>query len=86
MANSLKGKDILATNDWAKSDLDQVLDLAFKFKKMGNTSRSLDLLKGKTLLLLFFRPSTRTTLVHRSHAGAWRICSMPRSGGSPFEP
>jgi ornithine carbamoyltransferase len=62
MANSLRGKDILATNDWAKSDLDQVLDLAFKLKKMGTASRSLDLLKGKTLLLLFFRPSTRTRL------------------------
>jgi ornithine carbamoyltransferase len=60
MANILKGRDILATSDWAKSDLDRVLDLAFKFKQMGTTSHSLDILKGKTLLLLFFRPSTRT--------------------------
>lgn len=62
MANVLRGKDILATSDWAKSDLDQVLELAFKLKKMGTASRSLDLLKGKTLLLLFFRSSTRTRL------------------------
>ena len=37
MTNTLKGKDILATSDWAKSELDQVLDLAFKLKQMGAT-------------------------------------------------
>jgi len=62
MTNSLKGKDLLVTSDWAKSELDQVLDLAFKFKKMGAPSRSLDILKGMALLLLFFRPSTRTRM------------------------
>lgn len=62
MTTNLKGKDILATSDWTKSELDQVLDLAFRLKKMGTPARSLDVLKGKTLLLLFFRPSTRTRI------------------------
>jgi len=62
MANRLKGMDLLATSDWAKTDLDQALDLAFKFKQMGVASRYLDILRGKTLLLLFFRPSTRTRI------------------------
>ena len=62
MAVNLCGKDILATNDWSRSELDQVLELAYKFKKMGTASRQLQLLKGKTLLLLFFRPSTRTRI------------------------
>lgn len=62
MTTNLKGKDILATSDWTKSELDQVLDLAFKFKQMGDASRFLDILRGKTLLLLFFRPSTRTRI------------------------
>jgi ornithine carbamoyltransferase len=62
MKNILKGRDILATSDWAKSDIDRVLDLAGKLKQMGAASRSLDILKGKTLLLLFFRPSTRTRI------------------------
>jgi len=57
---TLKGRDFLAISDWNKSDLDQVLNLATKFKKMGTASHSLDILKGKTLMLLFFRPSTRT--------------------------
>jgi len=60
MTIDLKGRDFLATSDWTKSELDQVLDLAFKFKRMGDASRSLDILKGKTVLLLFFRRSTRT--------------------------
>ena len=62
MTNPLKGKDIVATSDWTRSELDQVLDLAFKLKGKGDASRSLDILKGKTLLLLFFRSSTRTRI------------------------
>jgi len=60
MTNTLKGKDFLATSDWTKGELDQALDLAFKFKQMGDASRSLDILKGKSLLLLWFEGSTRT--------------------------
>ena len=62
MTVNLRGRDFLATSDWTKSELDQVLDLAFKFKQMGDASRSLDILKGKTVLLLFFRRSTRTRI------------------------
>lgn len=58
----LKGKDVLTTNEWAKEELDQVLDLAFKLKAMGEKAKSLEILKGKTLLLLFFRSSTRTRI------------------------
>jgi N-acetylornithine carbamoyltransferase len=58
----LKGRDVLTTNEWTKKELDQVLDLAIKFKAMGDRAKSLDLLKGKTLMLLFFRTSTRTRI------------------------
>jgi ornithine carbamoyltransferase len=59
---NLKGKDVLNTNEWTKEELDQVLELAFKFKAMGEKAKSLNILKGKTLLLLFFRGSTRTRI------------------------
>ena len=59
---NLKGRDVLNTNEWRKAELDQVLDLAFKFKAMGEKARSLEILKGRTLLLLFFRGSTRTRI------------------------
>ncbi len=58
----LKGRDVLGTNDWSKDELDQVLDLAFKLKGMGEKAFNLDILAGKTLLLLFFRSSTRTRI------------------------
>ncbi|MBA7643876.1 N-acetylornithine carbamoyltransferase [subsurface metagenome] len=58
----LKGRDVLTTNEWSKAELDQVLDLSFKFKAMGVKARSLEILKGRTLLLLFFRGSTRTRI------------------------
>ena len=38
MTINLKGKDFLAISDWDRSELDQVLDLAFKFKQMGTAS------------------------------------------------
>lgn len=59
---NLKGRDVLTTNEWTKEELDQVMDLAFKFKKMKEDAKSLEILKGKTLLLLFFRSSTRTRI------------------------
>ena len=59
---NLKGKDVLTSNEWKKEELDQVLELAVKLKAMGDDAKSLDLLIGKTLLLLFFRGSTRTRI------------------------
>ena len=58
----LKGRDVLNTHEWKKAELDQILDLAFRFKRMGERARSLQILRGKTLLLLFFRASTRTRI------------------------
>lgn len=60
MNNTLYGKDILATNELTKEEIDYLLDLASRFKKKGVASHSLDICKGKNLLLLFFYPSTRT--------------------------
>ncbi len=58
----LKGRDVLNTHEWTKEELDQVLKLAYKFKAKRKKSRRLNLLTGKTLLLLFFRGSTRTRI------------------------
>lgn len=79
---NLKGKDVLTSNEWAKEELDQVLDLAFKFKAMGEKAKSLEILKGKTLMLLFFRTSTRTRI---SFTGAMQqlggFVQVPDPGG-----
>jgi len=58
----LRGRDVLSTHEWTKQELDQVLDLAFRLKARGDRAKTLEILKGKTLLLLFFRGSTRTRI------------------------
>jgi len=56
-------KHLLGLEDLSRDDLLTVLDLARSFKKDGKllTDRR-DTLKGKTVLLLFFEPSTRTAM------------------------
>lgn len=79
---NLKGRDVLTTHEWTKEELDQVLDLAFKLKAMGEDAYSLETLKGKTLMLLFFRGSTRTRLSFTAamqHLGGY--VQVPDPGG-----
>jgi hypothetical protein len=87
----LKGRDVLNTHEWTKAELDQILKLAYKFKAMGKKSRSLQLLQGKTLLLLFFRGSTRTRISftaarnrHRNRASPIeaRLCCQAGCGAA----
>lgn len=58
----LQGRDVLDTHSWSTEEIDQVLDLAAKLKHSGCAANALDILKGKSLLLLFFGSSTRTRL------------------------
>lgn len=51
-------RDFISTQDWDKEDLDSLLDLAEDMKK--NPSKYKNTLDGKTLLMLFYNPSTRT--------------------------
>ena len=77
---NLKGRDVLTTNEWSRAELDQVLDLAVKLKGMGAKAYSLETLKGKTLLLFFFRGSTRTRISFTAameHLGGFVQCPDP---------
>lgn len=58
----LQGRDVLDTHSWTTQEIGHVLDLAGKLKKSGRAAYALDILKGKSLLLLFFGSSTRTRL------------------------
>jgi N-acetylornithine carbamoyltransferase len=60
VASNLKGKHLIATQDWSVEQLEAVMDLAadLKIKKsLGVPHKYLD---GKTLFMLFFEESTRT--------------------------
>lgn len=57
----LKTKDLLGLRDISKEEIELILDTAEVMKKAVNSGKkSFDLLKGKTLVTLFYENSTRT--------------------------
>jgi aspartate carbamoyltransferase len=59
---TLKGKDILHGNQFSGKEIDAIIKTAAQMEKELKRKRSLNLLKGKILVTLFFEPSTRTRL------------------------
>ncbi len=60
LKGNLRGKDFITTQEWDYDELESVLDLASEIKKEpGKFSSEL---QGKSLIMLFFNPSTRTRL------------------------
>ncbi len=60
---TMKGRDLLTLSDFTKEELEKILDLSISMKhdvKCGNYIRPY--LSGKTVILLFQKPSTRTRL------------------------
>jgi ornithine carbamoyltransferase len=60
VAVALKGKDFLRVNDWAADDLLSVLDLADRLKIRQREGVEHRHLEGRTLGMIFQKPSTRT--------------------------
>ena len=56
----LKGRDLLRINDWSRDDLVILLDLADRLKRERRERISHELLPGRTLGMIFEKPSTRT--------------------------
>jgi ornithine carbamoyltransferase len=57
---SLKGRDFLRVNDWSTEELVLVLDLATRLKARQRERVPHRLLEGRTLGMIFQKPSTRT--------------------------
>ena len=55
-------KDLISLLDLDRSELLGILAEAMKYKQMRREGRSHDLLKGKTLAMIFEKPSTRTRI------------------------
>jgi aspartate carbamoyltransferase catalytic subunit len=68
------GKDILSVNQFSRSDLEYIFDVAHEMREMVQRIGTFDLLKGKILANLFYEPSTRTSSSFTS--------AMERLGGS----
>jgi ornithine carbamoyltransferase len=58
--SSLKGKDLLCISDFTADELRSVLSLAHELKKKQKAGKEHKLLAGKTLAMIFEKPSNRT--------------------------
>ncbi|MGC8837782.1 MAG: ornithine carbamoyltransferase [Anaerolineae bacterium] len=56
----LYGRDLICTQEWAREELEAVLDLARKMKRHRFSPRFTSLLKHKTFFMFFYNPSVRT--------------------------
>jgi ornithine carbamoyltransferase len=60
VADTLKGRDFLKVADWSRDDLETALDLADELKRLQMERQEHHLLPGRTLGMIFQKPSTRT--------------------------
>jgi ornithine carbamoyltransferase len=58
--SSLKGRDFLRVGDWSRDELTGLLDLAAELKRLQADRAPHALLEGRTLGMIFEKPSTRT--------------------------
>src|SRR3989440_4166771 len=56
----LKGRHFTRVADWSRADLERVLDLADELKELQQRREEHHLLPGRTLGMIFQKPSTRT--------------------------
>jgi ornithine carbamoyltransferase len=60
VADRLKGRSFTRVADWSRDDLTEVLDLADELKRRRAARDEHHLLPGRTLGMIFQKPSTRT--------------------------
>src|ERR671935_1356442 len=58
--DSLKGRSFTLVADWSREELLEVLDLAYELKRLQHAGEEHHLLPGRTLGMIFQKPSTRT--------------------------
>ena len=60
VAESLKGRHFTRVSDWSRAELEQALDLAEELKRLQQHREEHQLLPGRSIGLIFAKPSTRT--------------------------
>jgi len=60
MQTDLRGRDMITTQEWAKDEIETILDVALELKRERATGQAHPLLRDKVLAMLFFFSSTRT--------------------------
>lgn len=77
-------KNFITTQDWSKQDLQEILDYAKNLKE----NKFQDLLKNKSVALLFFNPSMRTKVSFElgiQELGGYAVVLHPGSDAWPIE-
>jgi len=57
---TLRGRDFITVREWTREELETALGVAFDLKRRFAAGEPHELLKGKTLFMLFYNPSLRT--------------------------
>ena len=71
VADDLKGRDFTKVADWSRDELLRVLDLADELKRAHKAGEEQRLLPGRTLGMIFQKPSTRTRVSFE--VGMWQL-------------
>ena len=71
VGDELKGRDFTKVADWSGEELGRLLDLADELKRAHAAGGDLRLLPGRTLGMIFQKPSTRTRVSFE--AGIWQL-------------
>jgi ornithine carbamoyltransferase len=71
VAEHLKGRSLTKVADWGRPDLELVLDLADELKRAQQAGEEHRLLPGRTLGMIFQKPSTRTRVSFE--VGIWQL-------------
>lgn len=60
MKERLRGRHLITLDTWSRGEIDAVLDVSAELKRLRAMGKRTDLLRNKTLFMIFFEQSTRT--------------------------
>jgi len=60
MKERLEGRHLVTFDSWSKTEIDAVIEISSELKRLRAMGKTMDLLKNKTLFMIFFEQSTRT--------------------------
>jgi ornithine carbamoyltransferase len=60
MKERLQGRHLITLDSWSKQEIDAVIEVSSELKRLRAMGKTMDLLKNKTLFMVFFEQSTRT--------------------------
>ena len=81
LSDSLRGRDFLRVNDWSADELRSVLNLAESLKAMQKAREPHPHLAGRTVGLVFDKPSTRTRVSFGVGIAQLGAVGLPLSAG-----